>query len=107
MKEEGHVYLYISDSRRLVSRIGDWVERALIYHFRKGLASRILDLLASHSSLSDSLPDLLDVALERHTRYHERKKEKNNFQEKKLKASKSVSSHPQNSSISNHRNQKN
>ncbi|MBW0500914.1 hypothetical protein O181_040629 [Austropuccinia psidii MF-1] len=43
MKEGGHVSLYISHFRSLVSRIGDWVERALIYHFRRGLASRILD----------------------------------------------------------------
>ncbi|MBW0543551.1 hypothetical protein O181_083266 [Austropuccinia psidii MF-1] len=39
MKEGGHVSLYISYLRSLASRIGDWGERALIYHFRKGLAS--------------------------------------------------------------------
>ncbi|MBW0564440.1 hypothetical protein O181_104155 [Austropuccinia psidii MF-1] len=43
MKEGGHVSLYIADFRSLVSRIGDWGERALIHHFRKGLPSRILD----------------------------------------------------------------
>ncbi|MBW0551129.1 hypothetical protein O181_090844 [Austropuccinia psidii MF-1] len=43
MKEGGHVSLYITDFRSLVSRIGDWGERALIHHFRKGLASKILD----------------------------------------------------------------
>ncbi|MBW0511475.1 hypothetical protein O181_051190 [Austropuccinia psidii MF-1] len=48
MKEGGHVALYIADIRSLVSRIGDWGERALIHHFRKGLASRIMDQLASH-----------------------------------------------------------
>ncbi|MBW0581866.1 hypothetical protein O181_121581 [Austropuccinia psidii MF-1] len=42
-KEGGHGSLYISDFRILVSRIGDWVERALIHHFRKGFPSRILD----------------------------------------------------------------
>ncbi|MBW0571359.1 hypothetical protein O181_111074 [Austropuccinia psidii MF-1] len=48
MKEGGHVSLYIADFRSLVSRIGDWGERALIHHFRKGMPSRILDQLASN-----------------------------------------------------------
>ncbi|MBW0543158.1 hypothetical protein O181_082873 [Austropuccinia psidii MF-1] len=48
MKEGGHVSLYISCFRSLVSRIGNWGEIALIHHFRKGLPSRILDQLASH-----------------------------------------------------------
>ncbi|MBW0587271.1 hypothetical protein O181_126986 [Austropuccinia psidii MF-1] len=43
-----HVSLYIAYLRHLVSRIGDWGERALIHHFRKGFPSRILDHLASH-----------------------------------------------------------
>ncbi|MBW0575148.1 hypothetical protein O181_114863 [Austropuccinia psidii MF-1] len=50
MKESGHVSLYIADFRSLVSRIGDWGERALIHNFRKGLPSRILAQLASHPS---------------------------------------------------------
>ncbi|MBW0508764.1 hypothetical protein O181_048479 [Austropuccinia psidii MF-1] len=50
MKDIGHVSLSISNLRSLVSRIGDWGERALIHHFRKGLPSRILDQLASHPS---------------------------------------------------------
>ncbi|MBW0543249.1 hypothetical protein O181_082964 [Austropuccinia psidii MF-1] len=50
MKEGGHVSLYIANFRSLGSRIGDWGERALIHHFRKGLPSRILDQLASHPS---------------------------------------------------------
>ncbi|MBW0494418.1 hypothetical protein O181_034133 [Austropuccinia psidii MF-1] len=41
MKEGGHVSLYIADFGSLVSRIGDWGERALIHNFRKGLPSRI------------------------------------------------------------------
>ncbi|MBW0565026.1 hypothetical protein O181_104741 [Austropuccinia psidii MF-1] len=53
MKEGGHIYLYIAEFRRLVSRIGYWGERALIHHFRKGLPSRILDQLASHPSRLD------------------------------------------------------
>ncbi|MBW0573893.1 hypothetical protein O181_113608, partial [Austropuccinia psidii MF-1] len=95
MKEGGHLALYISDFRSLVSRIGDWGERALIHHFRKGLAS--------HPSNIDSLQDLMDVSLELDTRYHERQKEKNYHQEKKPEASKSNSSHHQNSSSSSHK----
>ncbi|MBW0562000.1 hypothetical protein O181_101715 [Austropuccinia psidii MF-1] len=98
MKEGGHVSLYIANFRSLVSRIGYWGERALINHFRKGLPSRILDQLASHPSIFDSLQDLMDITLELDTRYHERQNEKSHHQEKKPEASKSNSSHPQNSS---------
>ncbi|MBW0486110.1 hypothetical protein O181_025825 [Austropuccinia psidii MF-1] len=103
MKEGWHVSLYITGFRSLVSTIGDWGERALIHHFRKGLASSILDQLASHPSNIDSLQDLMDVSLEFDTRYHERQKEKNYHQEKKPEASKSNSSHHQNSSSSSHK----
>ncbi|MBW0490640.1 hypothetical protein O181_030355 [Austropuccinia psidii MF-1] len=48
MKECGNVSLYIAEFRSLVSIIGDWGERALIHHFRKGFPFRILDHLASH-----------------------------------------------------------
>ncbi|MBW0549927.1 hypothetical protein O181_089642, partial [Austropuccinia psidii MF-1] len=72
MKEGGYVSLYIADFRSLVSRIGEWGERALIHHFRKGLPSRILDQLASHPSRIDFLQDLMDITLDLDTRYHER-----------------------------------
>ncbi|MBW0569173.1 hypothetical protein O181_108888 [Austropuccinia psidii MF-1] len=104
MQEGGHVSLYIANFRSLVSRIGDWGERALYHHFRKGLPSRILDQLASHPTRIDSLQDLMDVTLELDTRYHERKKEKNHNQEKKPEAPRSSTSHPQNSSSSSHKN---
>ncbi|MBW0490740.1 hypothetical protein O181_030455 [Austropuccinia psidii MF-1] len=107
MKEGRQVSLYISDFRSLVSRIGDWGERALIYHLRRGLAFRILDQLASHPSSIDSLQDLMDITLELDTGYHERQKEKNHHQEKKPEASKSNSSHTQNSSGSSHEKKKN
>ncbi|MBW0468938.1 hypothetical protein O181_008653 [Austropuccinia psidii MF-1] len=100
MKEGGNVSLYMADFRSLVSMIGDWGERALIHHFRKELPCRILDQLASHPSRIDSLQDLMDITLELDTRYHERKNEKSNHQEKKPEASKSHSSHPQSSSSS-------
>ncbi|MBW0483887.1 hypothetical protein O181_023602 [Austropuccinia psidii MF-1] len=97
MKEGGHIALYSADFRSLVSRIGDWGERALIHHSREVLASRILDQLASHPSNIDSLQDSMSISLEIDTRYHERQKENNNPQEKKHEASKSNSSHHQNS----------
>ncbi|MBW0551508.1 hypothetical protein O181_091223 [Austropuccinia psidii MF-1] len=100
MREGGHVLLYISDFRSLVSRIGDWGERALIHHFRKGLPSRILDQLASHPSRIDSLQDLMDTTLEPDTRYHGGQNENSNHQEKTPKASKENSSHNKNSSSS-------
>ncbi|MBW0523029.1 hypothetical protein O181_062744 [Austropuccinia psidii MF-1] len=103
MKEGGHVSLCKADLRSLVSRIGDWGERALINHFRKGLPSRILDQLASHPSGIDSLKDLMDTILEMDTRCHERQKEKSHHQENKPEASKSISSHLQNSSGSSHK----
>ncbi|MBW0488439.1 hypothetical protein O181_028154 [Austropuccinia psidii MF-1] len=107
MKEGGNVSLYIANFRSLVSRIGDWGEWALIYHFRSGLASRILDQLASHPSSIDSLQDLIDITLELDTRYHERQKEKIHHQEKKREASKANSSHPQDSSASSNEKKKN
>ncbi|MBW0525873.1 hypothetical protein O181_065588 [Austropuccinia psidii MF-1] len=103
MKEGGHSALYMAYFRSLVSKIGDWVEWALIHHFRKGLASRILDQLASHPSNIDSLQDLMNISLKLDTRYHERQKEKNHHQEKNPEASKSNSSYHQNSSSSSHK----
>ncbi|MBW0561481.1 hypothetical protein O181_101196 [Austropuccinia psidii MF-1] len=76
MKESGHVSLYISDFRSLMSRIGDWGERAYIHVYRRGLASRLLDQLASHPGAFDTLQELMDVTSELDTRYHERQKEK-------------------------------
>ncbi|MBW0565222.1 hypothetical protein O181_104937 [Austropuccinia psidii MF-1] len=43
MKESGHVSLYIDDFRSLMSRIGDWGERAYIHVYKRGLTSRLLD----------------------------------------------------------------
>ncbi|MBW0481206.1 hypothetical protein O181_020921 [Austropuccinia psidii MF-1] len=103
MKEVEHVSLYISDFRSPVSRIVDWGERGLIHHFRKGLASRILDQLASHSSRIYYLQDLMEITLKLDTRYHKRKKEKNNHQEKKTEALKSSSSNHKNSSSSSYK----
>ncbi|MBW0464205.1 hypothetical protein O181_003920 [Austropuccinia psidii MF-1] len=106
MKEGGHVSLYLADFRSLVSRIGDWGERALICHFRKRFPSRVLDQLASNLSRIDSLQDLMDITLELDTRCHERQNENSHHQEKNPEASKSNSSQPQNSSISSQKKKK-
>ncbi|MBW0585998.1 hypothetical protein O181_125713 [Austropuccinia psidii MF-1] len=83
MREIGQVSLYIADFRNLMSRIGDWGERAYIHVCRRGLASRLLDQLASHPGNFDSLQELMDITLELDTRYHERQKEKGSHQETK------------------------
>ncbi|MBW0533944.1 hypothetical protein O181_073659 [Austropuccinia psidii MF-1] len=83
MKESGHLSLYIADFRSLMSIIGDWGERAYIHVYRRGLASRLLDQLASYPGNFDTFQDLMDITLELDTRYHEKQKEKGNNQENK------------------------
>ncbi|MBW0546672.1 hypothetical protein O181_086387 [Austropuccinia psidii MF-1] len=68
MKESGHVSLYIADFRSLMSRIWYWGERAYIYVYRRGLASRFLDQLASYHGNFDTLQGLMDITLELDTR---------------------------------------
>ncbi|MBW0460835.1 hypothetical protein O181_000550 [Austropuccinia psidii MF-1] len=75
-----------------------------MHHYRKGLVSRVLDQLASHPSIIDTLQGLMGFTLELAKRYYERQKEKNNFQGKKTEASNSSYPHPQNSSSSIHKN---
>ncbi|MBW0493201.1 hypothetical protein O181_032916 [Austropuccinia psidii MF-1] len=64
MKESGHVSLYIADFRSLISIIGYWGERAYIHVYRRGLASRILDRLASYPGSFDTVQELMDINLE-------------------------------------------
>ncbi|MBW0490617.1 hypothetical protein O181_030332 [Austropuccinia psidii MF-1] len=47
-----------------MSRIGDWGERAYIHVYRRGLASRLLEQLASHPGNFDSLQELMDITFE-------------------------------------------
>ncbi|MBW0559573.1 hypothetical protein O181_099288 [Austropuccinia psidii MF-1] len=94
MKEIGQVSLYTADFRILMSRIGDWGERAYIHVHRRGLASRLLEQLASHPANFDSLQELMDITLELDTRYHERQKEKGSHQEKKPPVLESIPSKP-------------
>ncbi|MBW0494681.1 hypothetical protein O181_034396 [Austropuccinia psidii MF-1] len=94
MKESGHVSLSIADFRSLMSIIGDWGEKAYIHVYRRGLASRLLDQLASHPGTFDTLQELKDITLELDTRYHERQKEKGGNQERKPPATGSNPSRP-------------
>ncbi|MBW0547257.1 hypothetical protein O181_086972 [Austropuccinia psidii MF-1] len=98
MKESGQVSLYIAYCRSLISRIGDWGERANIHVYRRGLASILLHQLASHPGNFDSLQELMDINLELDTRYNERQKEKGSRQEKKPPMSGCNSSKPPQSS---------
>ncbi|MBW0461120.1 hypothetical protein O181_000835 [Austropuccinia psidii MF-1] len=94
MKESGHVSLYISVCGSLMSRIENWGERAYIHFYRRGLASRILDPLPSSPGNFDTLQELMDIAQELGTRYHERQEEKGSHQEKKISVSGYISSRP-------------
>ena len=76
MRDSGQVSSYITDFRTLTTKIPDWGEKALMYHFRKGLPSRLLDQLAVHQGPLDSLQDLMKTVLDYDIRYHERQKEK-------------------------------
>ncbi|MBW0555172.1 hypothetical protein O181_094887 [Austropuccinia psidii MF-1] len=49
----------------------------------------------------------MDITLELGTRYHERPKEKNHYQENKPEAPRSTTSHPKNYSSSSHKKKKN
>ncbi|MBW0582494.1 hypothetical protein O181_122209 [Austropuccinia psidii MF-1] len=75
-------------------------ERAYIPVYRRGLASRLLDQLASHPGDFDSLQELMDITLKLDTGYHERQKEKGSHQQKKPPISGSNSSKPPQSSSS-------
>ncbi|MBW0529739.1 hypothetical protein O181_069454 [Austropuccinia psidii MF-1] len=70
MKESGHLSLYISDFRSLMSRIGDWAETPYIHVYRRGLASRPLDQLVSSLGNFDTLQELMDITLELDARDH-------------------------------------
>ncbi|MBW0571219.1 hypothetical protein O181_110934 [Austropuccinia psidii MF-1] len=70
MKEGGHVCLYIADFRSSISRIGNWGEKAYIHVYRRGLASRLLDKLASYPGNFDTLQELMDITLKLDTRYN-------------------------------------
>ncbi|MBW0472417.1 hypothetical protein O181_012132 [Austropuccinia psidii MF-1] len=83
MKEIVKVSLYTADYRSLMSRIGDWGQRAYIHLYRIGFAPRLLDQLALHPGKFDSLQELMDITLELNTRYHETQKEEGSHQEKR------------------------
>ncbi|MBW0485835.1 hypothetical protein O181_025550 [Austropuccinia psidii MF-1] len=82
MKESGHVSLYIAYFRSLMSGIGEWGERAYMHNYRRGLASRLLDHLASYNGNCDTLQEIMEITLEIDTQYHERQTEKGRNQKK-------------------------
>ncbi|MBW0487883.1 hypothetical protein O181_027598 [Austropuccinia psidii MF-1] len=94
MKESGHVSLYIADFKILMSITGDWGERAYINVYRRGLASILLDQLASYPCTFDTLHEFMDITLELDTRYHERQKEEGRNQERRPPVTGSNSSRP-------------
>ncbi|MBW0467669.1 hypothetical protein O181_007384 [Austropuccinia psidii MF-1] len=94
MMESGNVSFYIADFRRLISSIGDWGEREYIHVYRRGLASRLLDQLASHPGTFDIIQELIDITLELDTKYHEKKKEKGGNKENNPPVTGSNSSRP-------------
>ncbi|MBW0568111.1 hypothetical protein O181_107826 [Austropuccinia psidii MF-1] len=75
-------------------------ERAYIHVYRRGLASILLDQLASHPQNFDKLQELMEITLELDTRYHERQKEKGSHQENNPPISGANSSKPPQSSSS-------
>ncbi|MBW0574702.1 hypothetical protein O181_114417 [Austropuccinia psidii MF-1] len=83
-----------------MSRIGDWGERVYIHVYRRGLASRLLDQLASYPGNLDTLQELMDITLELDTRYRERQKEKGSNQAKKPPINGSNPSRPSQDSYS-------
>ncbi|MBW0512971.1 hypothetical protein O181_052686 [Austropuccinia psidii MF-1] len=74
--------------------IGDWGERAYIHVYRRGLASKPLDQLASYPGNFDTLQELMDITLEFDISYYERQKEKGSQREKKPPVTGSNSSTP-------------
>ncbi|MBW0517571.1 hypothetical protein O181_057286 [Austropuccinia psidii MF-1] len=66
-----------------MSIIGDWGERAYIHAYRRGLASRHLEQLASYPGNVDTLQEIMGITLELDTRYHQIQKEQDIHQEKK------------------------
>ena len=65
-----------------MSRIGHWRERAYNHVYRRGLASRLLDQLASYPGAFETLQELTEITVELDTRYHERQNKKGSNQEK-------------------------
>ncbi|KAI9599854.1 hypothetical protein KEM48_007479 [Puccinia striiformis f. sp. tritici PST-130] len=76
MKYGDHASNYISSFRALQSRLPGWGDRPLMFHFRKGLPTRVLDLLAQNTEVFNTLSELIEATLKIDTRHHERQKEK-------------------------------
>jgi Ty3 transposon capsid-like protein len=75
MREDHQVSRYITNFRRYQTVV-HWDESALMYCFRKGLPSRILDELARRDEKPSSLMELEQIALRIDLRYWERQQER-------------------------------
>jgi hypothetical protein len=75
MKENGKASTYIAQFRVLQSHI-DWNDAALLFHFRKGLPSRITDQLAVSGHRLSPLQHLIDRTIELDNCYHDRSRTK-------------------------------
>ena len=83
MKDSDNASSYIASFRSLESRLEGWSDRALMHSFRKGLPSRILDLLDQQPGDINTLSELVNATLKIDIRHEERVRERrrdNNFQ---------------------------
>ncbi|KAI9605716.1 hypothetical protein H4Q26_004081 [Puccinia striiformis f. sp. tritici PST-130] len=76
MKDGNHASNYISSFRALQSRLPGWGNRPLMFQFRKGLPTRVLDLLAQNPEVFDTLWELIEATLKINTCHIKRQKEK-------------------------------
>ena len=63
MKDSDNASSYIASFRSLESRLEGWSDRALMHSFRKGLPSRILDLLDQQPGDINTLSELVNATL--------------------------------------------
>ena len=75
MKDSEAIANYITRFRTESARL-KWDDSALKYHFRTGLADRILDDLARMTDQPDSLSELMEMSLAIDNRHWERNREK-------------------------------
>ncbi|KNE89578.1 hypothetical protein PSTG_16966 [Puccinia striiformis f. sp. tritici PST-78] len=53
-----------------------WGDHPLMFHFWKGLPTRVLDLLAQNTEVFNTLLELIEATLKIDTQHHKRQKEK-------------------------------
>jgi hypothetical protein len=83
MKEDQEVNRYITEFRKYQLQV-NWDDRSLMFCFRKGLPSRILDELARMEEKPKTLNALQQAALRIDLRFWERQQERKEFGEKAI-----------------------